>query len=212
MRLLLVALPLVAAAALWSRESTASSQAIGDARPAATPAALSAPSSQTWERIVDSLIGEGMNKDELVRAHCGLDRAGLFLPRERPELRTRLEQLDSAQRDAVERVSRDHRDALLALARNAMDELQIALAAAIEVGALEVAPLDAQQVASAQVEARAQRRKTTAAYSTSFTVDGWLVSVTLDSHTSPQFAQALHEFSSARQAHDEDVLRFLGTL
>lgn len=214
MRLFLAVIPFVAAAALWSREGALSACSPDASLPVADAAAaqLSLPAPQTWERIVDALIGEGLNKGELVRAHCGLDQTGQFLPRELPELRQRLEQLDASQREAVERVSRDHRDALLALASNAMDELQIALAAAIDAGVVEVAPLGAQGDAHAQVQARAERRKATAAYSTTFTVDGWLVSVTLDSHNSPRFAQALHEFSTARQAHDQDVFRLLETL
>lgn len=213
MRLFLLVLPLAAAAAvaLWSRDGELGACPT-EAAPPGRSAQRATPPPQTWDRIVDSLIGSGLNKSELVRAHCGLDESDRFAPRESPELRERIERLGFAQRDAVESVSRDHRDALLALASNAMDELQIALAEAIDVGAIEVAPLQAHVEAHAQVQASAARRKTTAAYSTTFTVDGWLVSVTLDSHTSPNFAHALHAFSAARQAHDEDVLRALEAL
>jgi hypothetical protein len=211
--LLLVLVPLATAAAVWSGLPTLSAHSPDAPQPTVAVAPhISVSEPQTWERIVDALIGEGLNKSELVRTHCGLDQRGHFLPRELPELSQRLEQLDAGQREAVERVSREHRDALLALASNAMDELQIALAAAIETGVVEVTPLRSQAEAHAQVQARAARRVTSAAYSTTFTVGGWLVSVTLDGHTSPRFAQALHDFSVARQAHDDDVVRLLDTL
>ena len=211
MRLLLLVLPLSAAIALWSRDSSAGAPPAPTAQPVPS-ARLSAPGPQTWDRIVDSLIGSGLNKSELVRTHCGLDESERFAPRELPELCERLERLGHAQREAVESVSRDHRDGLLALASNAMDELQLALAEAIDAGAIEVAPLQAHVEAHAQVQSHAARRKATTAYSTTFTVEGWIVSVALDSHTSPKFAQALHDFSAARQAHDEDVLRALESL
>lgn len=211
--LILVLVPLATATAVWSggRALSARTPDVPQST-AAAPVHPSVSEPQTWERIVDSLIGEGLNKSELVRTHCGLDERGQFLPRELPDLSQRLEQLDPGQREAVERVSRDHRDALLALASNAMDELQIALAAAIDTGVVEVTPLASQAKAHAQVQERAQRSSSSAAYSTTFTVDGWLVSVTLDDQTSPRFAQALHDFSVARQAHDDDVLRLLDTL
>lgn len=209
MRYLRFALPaLLAAAALWSA-TTSSSSTQTQAAPVETSALPEKPSPEIWARVEDSLIGSGLNKERLVRAHSEVDELGRYHPMSGSELSVRLGQLSADQLETVQSLAAQHRATLTALATNAMNELEIALAKAIDRGVVKVVRSQPNTESAEQARERAAEQRSSVAYSTSFGVDGWSVSVVLESKDCPELADALHALAQARFARDADIQRWL---